>query len=164
MEQFGQFARFLAAAGLATVLGAVHAQTLGRDGIDRDLLQRQQAEREFHVKLYDSPSGSPGSKVTVTLPIPRQFTDRESYERTSADTGGTAAAGPVPPGSAVSPKLDDSQLRRQLELQIQTRSLDDVARQQQSQIQQSQFGRENQAQDLNQSILRNSSDSMQRLR
>jgi hypothetical protein len=60
-------------------------------------------------------------------------------------------------------QLDDSQLRRQLELQTQNKLMDDISRQQQSQIQQLQFGRENQAQQLQQGIMRDSNSMMQRL-
>jgi hypothetical protein len=41
--------------------------------------------------------------------------------------------------------------------------MDDISRQQQSQIQQLQFGRENQAQQLQQGIMRDSNRMMQRL-
>ena len=163
MKRIGQFAsRVLLVPALVLTWGALHAQNLPRDGIDRNLLQRQQSEREFHVKLYDAPSAA-APKATVTLPLPETFTDRESYERAPTTGSGATVTGPTL-DSTVSPRLDDSQARRQLELQIQTRRLDDLARQQQNQIQQSQFGRENQAQDLQQRILRNSNDSMQRLR
>ena len=164
MERIGQFAsRVLLMPALVLTWGALHAQDLPRDGIERNLLQRQQSEREFHVKLYDAPSAA-APKATVTLPLPETFTERESYERAPTTGTGATVTGPAAPDSTVSPRLDDSQARRQLELQIQTRPLDDLARQQQNQIQQSQFGRENQAQDLQQRILRNSNDSMQRLR
>jgi beta-glucosidase-like glycosyl hydrolase len=61
-------------------------------------------------------------------------------------------------------QLNDSQLRRQLELQTQNKLFDQPTRQQQSQIQLLQFGRENQAQQLQQQIQRDSGNLMQQLR
>ena len=154
--------RLLAVALLAAGCSIARAQGLPLDGIDRNLLQRQQQEREFHVKLYDAPAtGAPG--VTVSLPIPGSFTERESYDRAPAAARPNAATVQVAPAGGAQRQLDDSQLRRQLELQTQNKSRDDVTRQQQSQIQQLPFGRENQAQQLQQQIQRDSSSMMQRL-
>ena len=139
------------------------AQTLPQDGIDRSLLQRDQQERDFHVKLYDAPrAGVP--RTTVTLPLPRSFSERESYERApDVPPASNPPALSTSPNSTERLQLDDSQLRRQLELQTQNKLMDDVSRQQQSQIQQLQFGRENQAQQLQQGIMRDSNSMMQRL-
>jgi hypothetical protein len=72
---------------------------------------------------------------------------------------------PQPLGASGSQQqLDDSQLRRQIELQTQNRFQDEPTRQQQSRIQQLQFGRENQAQQLQQQIRRDSDSVMQRTR
>ena len=139
------------------------AQTLPQDGIDRSLLQRDQQERDFHVKLYDAPrAGVP--RTTVTLPLPRSFSERESYERApDVPPASNPPALSTSPNSTERLQLEDSQLRRQLELQTQNKLMDDVSRQQQSQIQQLQFGRENQAQQLQQGIMRDSNSMMQRL-
>ena len=147
---------------MAGGLGA-WAQTLPQDGIDRSLLQRDQQERDFHVKLYDAPrAGVP--RTTVTLPLPRSFSERESYERApDVPPASNPPALSTSPNSTERLQLDDSQLRRQLELQTQNKLMDDVSRQQQSQIQQLQFGRENQAQQLQQGIIRDSNSMMQRL-
>jgi hypothetical protein len=163
MRRIRQFASpALIAATLAVGWGAVCAQDRPQEGIERNLLQRQQSEREFHVKLFDAPA-APTPAPTSRLPLPRAFTERESYQAPPAIAREPANAPPAAVRSPISSQLDDSQTRRQLELQIQTVPLSEVARQQQSQIQQSQFARENQAHDLQEGILRNSSDSMQRL-
>jgi hypothetical protein len=163
MDPIGQFASPLLA---IVLLAAFHvtagAQALPLDGIDRNLLERQQQEREFHIKLYDAPSANAPS-VTVSLPIPGSFTERESYDRAPASPPPKAAPVQAAPDGAAQRQLEDSQLRRQLELQTQNKLRDDTTRQQQSQIQQLQFGRENQAQQLQQQIQRDSSSMMQRL-
>ena len=163
MGSIGQFAsRVLAAVLLAAGYTTAAAQAVPLDGIDRNLLERQQREREFHVKLYDAPvAGAPG--VAVSLPIPGSFTERESYDRAPASSPPNAATRQVAPGEVGQRQLDDSQLRRQIELQTQNKLRDEMTRQQQSQIQQLQFGRENQAQQLQQQIQRDSSSMMQRL-
>ena len=163
MDRIRQSASQWLAYALLTVGGAAAwAQTLPQDGIDRSLLQREQQERDFHVKLYDAPrAGVP--QATVTLP--RSFSERESYDRArDVPPGSNAPALSTSPNSTERLQLDDSQLRRQLELQTQNKLMDDVSRQQQSQIQQLQFGRENQAQQLQQGIMRDSKSMMQRLR
>jgi hypothetical protein len=137
------------------------AQTSPQDGIDRGLLQRDQQERDFHVKLYDAPRADV-PRTTVTLP--RSFSERESYERgPDVPPASNPSAISSSPNASGRLQLDDSQLRRQLELQTQNKLMDDISRQQQSQIQQLQFGRENQAQQLQQGIMRDSNSMMQRL-
>jgi hypothetical protein len=165
MDRIGQSAsQWLTGLLLAVGCVGAWAQTSPQDGIDRSLLQREQQEREFHVKLYDAPRGD-APRATVTLPLPGSFTERESYER--APDVPPSSNSPVPsasPNSTDRMQLDDSQLRRQLELQTQNKLMSDPSRQQQSQIQQLQFGRENQAQQLQQGIMRDSNSMMQRLR
>jgi len=163
MGPIGQFAsRILATVLLAAGYTGAAAQAVPLDGIDRNLLERQQREREFHVKLYDAPVvGVPG--VAISLPIPGSFTERESYDRAPASSPPNTATKQVAPDGAAQRQLDDSQQRRQLELQTQNKLMDDVTRQQRSQLQQLQFGRENQAQQLQQQIQRDSNSMMQRL-
>ena len=165
MDRIRHFAsQWLACLLLAIGGTGAWAQTSPQDGIDRGLLQPDQQERDFHVKLYDAPRvGVP--RTTVTLPLPRSFSDRESYER-APDVPPPASNDPAvssAPNATERLHLDDSQLRRQLELQTQNKLMDDISRQQQSQIQQLQFGRENQAQQLQQGIMRDSNRMMQRL-
>ena len=61
-------------------------------------------------------------------------------------------------------QLDDSQSRRLLQLELQNKNLEELVRQQQIQIQQLQFDRENQAQHLNEQIQRDSKGSMQQIK
>ncbi|HTS53647.1 MAG TPA: hypothetical protein VMH26_10275 [Burkholderiales bacterium] len=138
------------------------AQTGPRDGTDRNLLQREQQALEFHVKLYDSARAADQRSTAPLPPVPHSFIG-ESYRDglPAPSAGGTAAAPSVP--DAGRQQLDESQLRRQLELQTQNKFLDEPTRQQQSQIQQLQFGRENQAQQLHQQIQLDSGNLMQRL-
>jgi len=138
------------------------AQNGPQDGIDRNLLQREQRTAEFHVRLYDDARSAQQSAATPLPPVPHSFGGRELYD-VPVPTPPTAVA--QPPGAAASQqRLDDSQRRRQLELQTQNRFQDEPTRQQQSQIQQLQFGRENQAQQLQQQIHRDSDSMMQRVR
>jgi len=138
------------------------AQNSAQDGIDRNLLQREQRAAEFHVRLYDDARSAQQSAAAPLPPVPHSFVGRELYDA-PAPTPPAAVA--QPPGAAASrQQLDDSQLRRQLELQTQNRFQDEPTRQQQSQIQQLQFGRENQAQQLQQQIRLDSGSTMQRVR
>jgi len=157
----GQFAsRLIASMLLASAWQSGAAQNTANDGIDRSLLQRDQLEREFHVRLYDS-SRVAGQGALIPLPpVPHSFVGPELYQPKGTTTGGTASvSGPL--GGFDRQQLNDSQLRRQLELQTQNKFMDEASRQQQSQIQQLQFGRENQAQHLQQQIQRDSGSVMQ---
>ena len=124
------------AAGLA-FSPLLYADDAGRDGIARNLLERQQQEVRFGAKLDDSPTRVvPGNGVTPPAQVdnlPRR-------------------------------QLDEIQLRRLLELQLQNKNQDENVRQQQTQTQQLQFDRENQAQHLQQQIQRDSRGSMQQIR
>jgi hypothetical protein len=138
------------------------AQNSPNDGIDRNLLQRDQQEREFHVRLYDPPRAAGQSALAPLPPVPHSFVGPELYRPPRTTSQGTAS------GSASAAELDrqqlnESQLRRQLELQTQNKFMDETSRQQQSQIQQLQFGREDQAQHLQQQIQRDSGGLMRGL-
>ena len=138
------------------------AQNSAQDGIDRNLLQRDQRSAEFHVRLYDDARSAQQSAATPLPPVPHSFVGRELYD---APVSAAPTAATVQPSNAGASqqRLDDSQQRRQLELQTQNRFQDEPTRQQQSQIQQLQFGRENQAQQLQQQIRRDSDSMMQRV-
>ena len=140
------------------------AQGSPNDGINRNLLQREQQSAEFHVRLYDTGRAAGQDALIPLPPIPNSFIGPELYQvPSSSPQAGTGNSG-VAPGAGDRQQLNDSQLRRQLELQTQSKFLDEPTRQQQSQIQQLQFGRENQAQQLQQQIQRDSSNLIQRSR
>ena len=145
---------------LATGCGVATAQGSPNDGIDRNLLHREQQSADFHVRLYDA-GRTGGQDALIPLPpVPHSFIGPELYQVPSDGLpGGTSST-----GAADRQQLNDSQLRRQLELQTQNKLFDEPTRQQQSQIQQLQFGRENQAQQLQQQIQRDSSKLIQRSR
>ena len=125
-----------AAAGF-TFSSLLYADDAGRDGIARNLLEREQQEVRFGVKLDDSPTRVvPGSGVTPPAQV-------DNLPRT---------------------QLDEAQSRRLLELQLQNKNQDQSIRQQQTQTQQLQFDRENQAQHLQQQILRDSRGAVQQIR
>jgi len=145
---------------LATAITTTSAQNSAQDGIDRNLLQREQRSAEFHVRLYDDARSAQQTATTPLPPVPHSFVGRELSEVPVAPP--TAAVTAQRPGVSATQQLDDSQQRRQLELQTQNRFQDEPTRQQQSQIQQLQFGRENQAQQLQQQIRRDSDSIMQR--
>jgi len=143
-----------ASALLAALVASAAAQTGPQDGIDRTLLQREQQEREFHVRLYEQGQASGQNALIPLPPVKHSFVGRELSQPPPVPgaKSESAAAG----GLGDQQLLNDSQLRRQLELQTQNRWRDEPTRQQQSQIQQLQFGRENQAQQLQQQIQRGS--------
>jgi hypothetical protein len=126
-----------------------------QDGIDRNLLQRQQQLQEFDKKLQDTarnivpgslapPPARAGELPRVTQLPPAQLT-----------------APQLVPFDVYSQQLHDSQLRRQLEQQTQNQSLPPNIREQQNQVQLLQFQREDQAHQLQQGIQRDSSRAMQ---
>ena len=138
------------------------AQTSPEDGIDRNLLQRQQQSSDFHVRLYEEGKAAGQGALIPLPPVPHSFIGPELYQAPSPSaSSSTGKVGSLP--DAANRQLNDSQLRRQLELQTQNKFFDEPTRQQQNQIQQLQFGRENQAQQLQQQIQRDSSNLMQRL-
>ncbi len=134
------------------------------DGIDRNLLQREQQALEFHVKLYDTARASGQGSTAPLPPVPHSFIGQPYHDGLPVTSSGDTVMPASAPDAVARQQLDQSQLRRQLELQTQNRFLDEPTRQQQSQIQQLQFGRENQAQQLQQQIQRDSGNLMQRLR
>jgi len=157
--------RWLVAALLAFAWHMGAAQNTPNDGIDRNLLQRSQQDREFHVRLYDSLPVAGEGALAPLPPVPHSFGGPELYQPAGAGRAAPAnGAAPTATGLERQQQLNDSQLRRQLELQTQNKFMDEPSRQQQSQIQQLQFGRENQALHLEQQIQRDSGSVMQRLR
>jgi len=165
MEGIGPYAsRLVLSMSLASVWAIGAAQGGPNDGIDRNLLQREQQGQEFHVRLYDTAREVGQGALMPLPPVPHSSLGPELYAAPSArGSVGTTNA----PGSLEAmdrQQLNDSQLRRQLELQTQNKLFDEPARQQQSQIQQLQFGRENQAQHLQQQIQRDSGNLIQQLR
>jgi beta-glucosidase-like glycosyl hydrolase len=155
--------RLVALLLLSTFCAVAGAQTSPQDGIDRNLLQRQQQSSDFHVRLYDAGKAAGRDALIPLPPVPHSFIGPELYQAPSVGASNSGAKVGVLPDAA-NQELNDSQLRRQLELQTQNKLFDEPTRQQQSQIQQLQFGRENQAQQLQQQIQRDSSNLMQRSR
>jgi hypothetical protein len=154
----------LAAGALLSVMWPVFADT--QDDVARNLLERQQRENDFHVRLYDNTPPRPISRGP-TLPLPL-----ETAPRSVLDLGP-----PLPPNPtsshAVTPQASDagqqlqlsvSQQQRLQQLQLQNQNLPEPVRQQQQQIQQLQFDRENQAQGLHDQIMRDSQGSMRQVR
>ena len=144
---FRQLASVLLICGF--LAAADRAASQDTSGVQRNLLERQQQDNEFHVRLYDNvPAPVPG---TPGAPTPAQAASESAARAADA---------------AARRQLYDSQLRRQLELQNQTRGQDATSPQTQTQLQQlqqQQFERETEAQRLQQGILRDSSNRMQQL-
>jgi hypothetical protein len=159
----------LCAARLAALLlvfaacGIAAAQGSPGDGIDRNLLERQQQSADFHVRLYDTARAVGGDALIPLPPVPHSFVGPELYHARSPGTPGEGARVGASLDASGRPQLNDSQLRRQLGLQTQNKLFDEPTRQQQSQMQQLQFGREDQAQHLQQQIQRDSGNLMQQL-
>jgi hypothetical protein len=145
---------------------AAQPQNPAQDGVSRNALERQQRENEFHVKLYDNAPPKSTAR-TPSLPLPL-----ETSPRSTLDLGE-----PLPPNprttQAIAPRVSDtaqqlqwdlSQQQRLQQLQQQNKDLPEPVRQQQMQIQQLQFDRENNAQGLHDRIMRDSQGSMQQVR
>ena len=154
--------RLVALLLLSTLRQVATAESSPQDGIDRNLLQRQQQSSDFHVRLYDSARAAGQDALIPLPPVPHSFVGPELYQAASVGASSSVGKVGVLPDAANQQQLNDSQLRRQLELQTRNKIFDEATRQQQSQLQQLQFGRENQAQQLQQQIQRDSSNLMQR--
>jgi hypothetical protein len=146
----------IVAASLVLAGGSL-AQT-ARDDIDRNLQERRVREREFHVDLYDAPPIAPQSPAltrrSVFLPTP----GAGLFERSQPLRAPLRPPDAVPRSSAAedSLQLDESQRRRQLELQSQTLPLEESLRRPMLDAQQLQFEREQRARQLQSEIMRNS--------
>ena len=157
----------LAAAGIDPAAAQVHPQ----DGIDRNLQERAAQEHEFHVGLQEDippvprpipiSSGKSGASGTSGLQISIPSPGSEILRRDQAPP--PAAPARVTTGKSVVSsdlQLQDSQSRRQMELQTQIENRPEPERQQILQIQQLQFDRENSANDLGTKIMRDSSRAL----
>ncbi len=152
---------------IALVVGTVWAQDSPRDGIDRNLLERQQREAGFHVRLYDNAPPPRPSGNAPSLPLPL-----ETSPPSTLDLGAPLPQNPntlqvqptQPPDASQRRALETSQQQRLQQLQLQNKNLDEPVRQQQTQMQQLQFDRENQAQSLHDQIMRDSQRSMRQVR
>jgi hypothetical protein len=66
---------------IALVAGTVWAQDSPRDGTDRNLLERQQREAGFHVRLYDNaPPPRPGGNA-LSLPLPLETSQQQRLQQ-----------------------------------------------------------------------------------
>jgi len=157
---------FVAGCALLMMTAPAFAQDDARDGAARNLLERQQRENDFHVRLYDNAPPKPMGSATG-LPLPLETSPRSVLDLgpplppnpTANQTFKSQAPDPGPRG-----QLDISQQQRLQQLQLQNKNLDEPVRQQQMQIQQLQFDRENQAQSLHDQIMRDSQGSMRQAR
>jgi hypothetical protein len=164
MGRFMDAYRRLAALALGLASAAVYAQNTAQDQLQQNTLQRTQQEREFHVRLYDAPVPKPSTGPSLPLPL-------ESAPRSTLHLSDPLPPNPTTP-SQVIPRAADPSERQRLDLsqqqrlqQLQTpqtanRDFDATVRQQQLQIQQLQFDRENSAQSLHDRIMRDSQGAM----
>ena len=137
-----------------------------QDDVSRNLLERQQRENEFHVKLYDN-APPKSTAPTPSLPLPLETSPRSILhlgEPLPPNPTTSQAATPRMSDTAQQLQRDSSQQQRLQQLQLQNKDLDEPVRQQQMQIQQLQFERENNAQSLHDRIMRDSQGSMQHVR
>jgi len=147
------------------LLGATLARSAAEDGIARNVLERQQNENGFHVKLYDNrpPLPMTGGRA---LPLPLETSPRSTLdlgEPLPPNPTRSQSAAPLSSDAARLP-LDVNQQQRLQQLQLQNKNLDEPIRQQQVQTQQLQFDRENQAQSLHDQIMPDSQGSMRQTR
>jgi hypothetical protein len=157
---------------LAAVLGSrggALAQTHPQDGIDRNLQAREAREHDFRVGLQDDAvpaprpmvQGQTGLQIYVPI-IAGVATPGTEILRRDVPRQPVPVPMPAPGKSVVSGdlQLQDSQSRRQMELQTQTNQRPDAERQQVLQIQQLGFDRETSSQDLSSRIMRDSSRAL----
>jgi hypothetical protein len=162
----GMRARLLCAA-----LISIPAAALAADGVERNLLERQQREADFHVKLFDTTPPRPMAHGPQ-LPLPLETAPRSTQDLGEPLPPNPTRAVPSAPGPDTSRlHLDLSQQYRQEQLQQQSQPLEDALHPQQSQIlqqqlqtQQLQFDRENRSQGLSDRILRESQGAMRQTR
>lgn len=134
-----------------------------RDDIDRNLQERAVREREFHVDLdAPPPSIAPPSRALersrAMLPTPgTELFDVPSRRPARAEQGAVVSPAPRVSGPTL---LDESQRRRQLELQSQTRFLDETQRRPLLESQRLQFEQEQRADQVHSDIMRNSERAM----
>lgn len=147
------------------LLGAAQARSAAGDGIARNVLERQQNENGFHVKLYDN-SPPPPMNWGRSLPLPLETSPRSTLDLGDPLPPNPTRSQPAAPLSSDAARvpLDVNQQQRLQQLQLQNKNLYEPVRQQQEQIQQLQFDRENQAQSLHDQIMRDSQGSMRPLR
>jgi hypothetical protein len=160
---------FLLGASLAA--GAAAQTQRAQDAIDRSLQERAARERGLMLRLDEVPPVPhpiAPQEVTrnITLPTPgTEILQREPPPQLPQRANVALPAPAVPTSQQL---LDDSQRRRQVELQTQLppaaipNTGEDVARQQALQMQSLQFQREQSASQLGSTILRNSERAMGR--
>ncbi len=154
-------------AGLGAGVQAL-AQTHPQDGIDRNLQAREAREHEFHVGLQDDAVPPPRPMVPgqtglqIYVPSAGVSTPGTEILRRDVPRQPASMPKPAPSKSVVSGdlQLQDSQARRQMELQTQIDRRPDAERQQILQIQQLGFDRETSSQDLGSRIMRDSSRAL----
>jgi hypothetical protein len=145
------------------LLPALKAYSQAQEGIDRNLLERQQREVRFGVSLYDDvpPRPAAGAPAAPSMPI-------TLYPPGISPMPERGSPPPVtlPPPTAQGrsaqrdlEQLHSSQQQRQLHLQLDTREQPEAVRRQQSQQQQLIFEREGRAQELGADIMRRSSEA-----
>lgn len=145
--------------GISVALPPAGGAERAQDGIDRNLLERAQREREFHIRLEDARAPiplPPGPAQPSWFFVPRPGTETLRPERPEARAAPATRPEPRAPVIDARTQLNDSQVRRQVELQAQTQNLPDPARKQMLDLQGLGFERENRAQELGSSILRDS--------
>ena len=155
----------IAAGAILCAASAGWPQSNPQDGINQNLQERAAREREYHVRI-ESDSGPP--PFPTGFSAPKDFFQLPSRAEPPLLPNVRDIPGPVVPrttGKSVvnsEVQLRDSQQRRQLELQTQTQAqpqvpgVVDPRGQQAQQIQQQGFEREQRAQDLDSSIMRDS--------
>lgn len=151
------------ALAVALALPAASFAQVPRDDIDRNLQERAVREREFHVDLDAPPPSivppSPAlERSRVMLPTPgTELFEVPSHRPARATQGAVVSPGPRVGGATL---LDESQRRRQLELQSQTRFLDETQRRPLLESQRLQFEQEQRADQVHSDIMRNSERAM----
>src|SRR5262245_15908198 len=155
-----------AAALITAATTTASVQDGPQDGIQRNLLERQQREAGFHVKLYDNTPPQPTGGA-IGLPLPLETSPPSVLDLSSPLPPNPTASQPAKSGisgDSERRQLDVSRQQRLQQLQLQNKTVEEPMRQQQMQIQQLQFDRENQARSLHDQIMRDSKSSMGQVR
>jgi len=164
-DPFRHLARALLVIAASIIPCALGADPRVQDGIDRSLRERGARAFELQMGLEPAPPPAPLPETEVRRSVALPPPIGEIYERPRPDRAPSPAAPDVGgrgESSHAASTLIESQRRRQLGAQVQTRQLPTVQRRQALDAQQLQFERELQAERLRSEIMRNSERALRR--
>lgn len=165
LDPFRHLRRALAVIAASIIPCALGADPRVQNGIDRNLRERGARAFELQMGLEPAPPPAPLPETEVRRSVALPPPIGEIYERPPPERVPSPPARDVRgrgESSHAASTLIDSQRRRQIGTQVQTRQLPTVQRRQALDAQQLQFERELQAERLRSEIMRNSERALRR--